>query len=687
MKNVFLLLLVTVISSFFLFGCSEEEEEKINPEDTLSHYIESWESHEYGGMMEVLSEESLAELSEQEWSLPERMEKVYGDLSVDSIAVSFESRNFEEEELDFEEIEELRYLIDVTMSSIAGNLRYETEVILKKVIELDENEEEIESWTVDWSPSHLFVGLEKPTDGITIQSSDPERGQIFDRNGNGLAINGEIYQVGFFPEMIEDFDDATERVAELFDLDIEYVQNMANQYPNNPGWFAPVQSMPLSDERRMALQQIKGVQVNRVSGREYPQGESLSQLVGYIGAITAEELEQFEGQGYHAHSNIGKRGLESVLEERLRGERGITISTVDEAGNTRHVVIKKEPVDGEDITLTIDAKLQAKLAETIGDEQGSAVVMNPTSGEVLALLSVPSYNSNYQYLRMKDPRTANLEDMNVLFERRFQNAYSPGSVFKPITAAIGIEEGMLNPTEELEITEKRWQPNDSWGDYRVTRVTDTVTSVDLKTGMKFSDNIYFAQKALDIGADTMESWAEAFGFGEPIPFEFPMYSSSIANDGINSEILLADTGYGQGQVQMTPLHLTALYTMFINEGSIVQPFLYSEEAAKGAYWKENIITADTAATILETMIAVVEEPNGTAHRQGVNHSRVIAGKTGTAELKDTLESEDGKELGWYVALDYEQKDILVTVMIEHVEELGGSGYVVDLVNEFLSLID
>ncbi|MDG5786708.1 penicillin-binding transpeptidase domain-containing protein [Evansella sp. AB-P1] len=685
MKKAFFIFLISFANVAFLLGCSDDE--KVNPEDTLEEYIEAWETHEYDRMVATLHTQSIDLLEEQEWSLPERMGQVYEDLGVDQIQITYESRDFEEEEIDWEVTEELQYPIEITMATIAGNLRYETTITLLKKIEEDENDEEREQWYIEWHPSHIFVGLDSPTDKITVSAELPKRGEIVDRSGRELAVNGEVYEVGFVPNRIDDFDQATEDVARLFNMDVDRVRNLANAYPNNPDWFAPVQRMPLSDARLDDLLEIGGVLINRIPGREYQYGESLAQLIGYIGPITAEELEALEGEGYTSTSVIGKRGLESVYEERLRGERGVTIAVTDEAGNTKDVIIKNEAIDGETITLTIDAELQEMLANTIGDDYGAGVVMNPTTGEVLALVSQPSYDSNFNYLNMRDPRTEALDDINVLYERRFQYAYSPGSVFKPFTAAIGIEEGTLDPNETITITDKSWQPEGSnWGGYEVVRFYDHVTNVDLNTGMKYSDNIYFAQQALHIGAEKMESWAEVFGFEEPIPFEFPLYASNLANESLSSDILVADTGYGQGQVQMNVVHLSTLYTMFVNDGSVVQPVLLEDEAT-GEWWKEDVISEQTAAIVLDSIISVTNDPNGTAYRENLGYNRSMAGKTGTAELKDTRDSEDGKELGWYVALDYDEKDILVTMMIEHVEDLGGSGYVVDLVNEFLRLID
>lgn len=682
MRHVIMIFFATA-TVFFLAACSDEE--RANPEDTLQNYAAAWQSFAFDEMVTLLDEESQQELAGQDWLLSERMSKIYDDLGVDEIEVSFVTLDFKEEEIDLDEEDELVYPVSVSMATIAGDLKYETDVVLKKQLESESSEEEAEKWEVVWHPSHIFLGLEEITDTIGITTEEPTRGEIFDRNGEGLAVNGKVISVGFQPDRIEDFEKSTQEVAEILDMDVETVKEKANQYPNNPDWFAEVQQLPLNDPRSEQILKVQGVWTKEIDGREYPYGEALGHLIGNIGQITGEMLEERQGQGYHANSLIGIRGLENELEDRLRGKTGITISVKDAEGNTKHVVLKTEAESGEGIHLTIDANLQSELAASLGEEAAAGVVMNPTTGEVLALVSQPSYDSNYRYLNIKDRLADEVKEMDVLYERRFQNAYAPGSIFKPFTAAIGLEEGTLDSDEILKINGRQWQPDSNWGSHTVTRVNDN-SEVDLLTAMTYSDNIYFAQQALRIGSDTMEKWAETLGFGEPLPFAFPLYASTIANDGIDSDVLLADTGYGQGEVLTTPVHISALYTMFVNNGDIIQPRLFADEKT-GEVWKTSVISPETVSTVLDSIIAVVEDPNGTAHRSSPGYTRSIAGKTGTAELKQSRAEEDGEETGWYVALDYDQKDLLVTVMIQDVGGRGGSGLVVDKVNDFLSKIE
>ncbi|WP_280769633.1 penicillin-binding transpeptidase domain-containing protein [Salipaludibacillus daqingensis] len=680
-KSFFSFLSITV-TMLVITACSNEE--PAHPEEPLEAYVNAWSSQSFEEMLDQLSEESMNQISDFEWDFQERYEKVYSDLGVENMEITFESRDYTEEEIDLEELEEVDYSIFIEMETLVGKLSYETDVKMNKQVTADEEEEQ-EEWVINWDPSHLMMRMQEPDDQIAIEIEQPERGEIFDRNGEPLAINGEIYEGGLVPESSDDLDEAAIEFAEVLGLDEERVIEQANQFPDNPDWFAPIQNLSLTDDRIEDLLEIQGVLLNRVDGREYPYGDITGHLVGHIGAITADEIEDREGEGYNATSEIGKNGIELLLEAELRGEPGISFSVLSEEGETRDVIKTTDPNHGDDVTLTLDIDMQEKMSDVLDEDSGSGVVIDPLSGETLVLVSEPQFDSNLRYLQLSDPRAEEMDSTDILFERRFQNVYSPGSIFKPFTAIAGIEEGTLDPNEEKQIEGTQWQPDDSWGGYRVTRVNDSESDIDLETAMKLSDNIYFAQQALDLGEDAMEEWADKFGFGGEFTFDFPLNNSSIANDGIDREILLADTGYGQGEVQISPVHMNALYSIFLNEGSMVQPTLFIDEETDSTLI--DIVPVETSDTVLDTLIQVVEDSDGTAYRTEPGHTRSIAGKTGTAELKQEQTVEDGDQIGWYVSFDYEERDLLTTVMVQNVEDKGGSGYVVDLANDFWGSVE
>ena len=732
MKKMWLLGMIFV--ALVLSGCSEEE--PLSPEDPLKGYLEHWEQGDYQGMLSFLAEESRERIDEQEWDFSERYEKVYSDLQIEDVHLEYEALEFDGEEMDLEELEEVTYEVQVQMPSMAGDIGYTTEVQLIKNMEIVEQEATGEDrdnpWEVLWEPTHLLKDMEAPEDQIGVFMEAPERGEIFDRQGRGLAVNGRVYQASIVPDSTEDLEGTVDAFASVLGLSRDRVDSLANQYPNRPDWAAPVQRISTEDPRISELLEIPGVLLSEIDGREYGGGEHTGHLIGHVGPITAEELENREGEGYSGTSVIGKNGLELAYEEVLRGSPGVRITVTDEEGENERVIAETDAEKGQDIHLTIDLNLQETLATTLKGEKGAGVLMDPKTGEVLALSSEPAFDPNLRTLGLPDPRAAEMEEVGELFSRRFQNRYAPGSIFKAFTAVMGLEEGTLDPEESLEIEGLQWQESSQWGGYRVTRVTDRVTDVNLRRGMVHSDNIYFARQALALGADAMEDYGELLGFGREVPFEFPMYVSTLSNDGINSEPLLADTGFGQGQIQVSPVHMTAMFTIFLNEGDMLRPRLFLEdvtleeepeadpleeegeedtgaiedrddeedrdeeedrEAQAGSeefgpeIYQENIGSPEHIAIVRDTLISVMEEESGSVYRENPGHNRSLAGKTGTAELKSDYMAEGDELLGWFVSFDYEAEDLLLTVMVENTEGRGGSRVALELSHEFWKALE
>ncbi|KFM95191.1 penicillin binding transpeptidase domain protein [Bacillus clarus] len=366
---------------------------------------------------------------------------------------------------------------------------------------------------------------------------------------------------------------------------------------------------------------------------------------------------------------MGKTGLEKVLEDKLRGEKGGRVFMEDVNGKEIKNLAKKEAKDGENVTLTIDTSIQEKIYKEMKNEAGSSAAINPKTGEAIALVSSPAYDPN-MIVRgaSKAQREAWNNDSKKPMINRFTQAFVPGSVFKTITGAIGLETKTINPKEEFKIEGLKWTKDSSWGNYYVTRVKDA-SPIDFDKAMKYSDNIYFAQQALKMGKDQYLSELKKFGFHEKLPIEYEFPISIIAKDRIKNDIQLADTGYGQGQVLMTPLHLALTYAPIVNEGNIPSPHLIKEEK-EVKKWKENVISKENQEIVKSTLIKVINDSDGAGRIAKVD-GIILAGKTGTAELKESKEAE-GKEFGWFAAFDANAPNMIVTMMIENVKGRGGS---------------
>jgi penicillin-binding protein len=235
----------------------------------------------------------------------------------------------------------------------------------------------------------------------------------------------------------------------------------------------------------------------------------------------------------------------------------------------------------------------------------------------------------------------------------------------------------------MKINGKTWQKDASWGNYHVTRV-DGLSTVNLRDALVYSDNIYFAETALKLGGTAFVDGLKQFGFGAAMPIHYPFEASSISNNGkLDSDLLLANSGYGQGQLNVNPLHLATDYSVFVDRGNLIQPRLIQTTAAP-TYWKKNVINPDIAKTIYQDLVQVVNSPSGTAYHPQIAGVS-LAGKTGTAEFKES-QGAKGREDGWFVAMDTNAPHLTVAMMIANVQDKGGSHYVVNKVkNAFAAM--
>lgn len=397
--------------------------------------------------------------------------------------------------------------------------------------------------------------------------------------------------------------------------------------------------------------------------RVYPYKEIASHITGYIQGITAEELESMSNKGYTSTSVIGKTGLEKEYEDRLKGENGVEVYIEDNQGNNIKTIVKIEGKKGEDIKLTIDIDIQKKIYEQMKNDEGFFVVMNPKTGEILALVSTPSYDANKFITGMTNDEWNSLvnDEGNPLYTR-FLESWCPGSTFKPITGAIGLTSGKLSTTDEFSYTGLAWQKDSSWQDHKITTLTGYSGKKNLRNALIYSDNIYFAQAVLEIGEETFTKGLDKVKFNESIGFDMPTSKSIYSNsDTIASESILADSGYGQGQILVNPIHMASIYSAFVNDGNMIKPYIEYKDDKKAEYLVENAFTKEAANEIKEGLIQVVENPSGTGHDVKVD-GVTIAGKTGTAELKASKEAE-GDTLGWFdcFTVDENSEDSLLII--------------------------
>lgn len=648
------------------------------PEELLVQYMERLSRKEYEQMYAMLDSNSVATLTKDEYI--KRNSNIYEGIEMENLKIEQVKKEEGAEGL-------LTVSYHTAIDTVAGEISFENSA---QFIEGEEG------YQLLWKDGLIFPELEA-IDKVTVSVDSAERGEILDRSGAVLAGKGTASSVGIVPGKLEDKQASIEKIAELLEVSAESVEQKLQAEWVRDDSFVPVKTIPkvqeasvtegeqseeeiLEQERQQQLLAISGVMITDIEVREYPLGEAAAHLVGYVQSVTAEDLEEHEGEGYSATSVIGRSGMEGLYEKELKGEDGHEISIVDEEGNKKQVLALEVKQDGEDIKLTIDASLQQQLYEQFQEDQSCSVAMNPNTGEVLALVSTPTYDNNDFIMGMSDEKWSSLnEDERMSLYNRFRQLWCPGSTFKPVTAAIGLETGTVDPEEDFGNEGLSWQKDSSWGDYYVTTL-HAYEPVTMENALIYSDNIYFAKAALRIGAKKLAACLDNLGFGQDLPFEIVMERSQYSNtDAIETEIQLADSGYGQGQILVNPLHLASLYTSFVNGGNAIKPYLQYQESPGAEVWIPEAFSSETAAFILEAMKKVVNDPNGTgygAHREDI----VLAGKTGTAEIKVSQEDKEGTELGWFAVLTPEadvESSILIVSMVENVKDIGGSGYVVE----------
>lgn len=538
-------------------------------------------------------------------------------------------------------------------------------------------------YKIDWSSNLIFPELNNEYK-VRVRSVEAKRGEIYDRNGLLLAYYGKISNVGIVPgKLSENKEQDLEKLAELLNISVESINKELSSSWVKDDTFVPLKNISYDEEElKEKLLEIPGIMIDSQKGRVYPYKEATAHVTGYISSITAEELETRKDKGYSSTSVLGKAGAEKAYEERLKGTDGIGVYVEDENGKVVKKIIETEAQDGENIQLTIDATMQMKLYDGLKDEQGFFVVMNPQTGEILSLVSTPSYDPNKFILGMtSDEWTEMSTGEGKPMYSKFLGTWCPGSTMKPLTGAIGLTTGTLSTSDEFTYTGLAWK-RDNWTDHEITTLTSYAGEKNLRNALIYSDNIYFAQATLQIGEEVFTDGLDKLMFNQDIGFILSTSKSQYSNsEKIVSEAAIADSGYGQGQVLVNPIHMASIYSAFANNGNMIKPYLEYKKDVEVEYLVENAFSEEAANEIKESLIQVVENPSGTGHDVKVS-GVTIAGKTGTAELKATKDSE-GDTLGWFNCFTTDQ-EVEDSVLIVSMARNKTSGYLKNIIRNLIA---
>lgn len=656
---LFSLLIIIVIS----VSCS-----KINKyEETFNTFKEKWINSDFSGMYSMLTDSSKEYIDEE--TFVNRYTNIYSAIDLKDLEIEISGDIIKNKDY---------YTVPFSLkgNTVAGELNITDYKV--NIYKVDKE------YLINWDESLLFPNMIEG-DKVYVRNFSHTRGKILDRNDNILAEDGIISVVGIHPSKFdtENRDAKITELANTLDISEDTIINKLNSN-SNPEYFVPIVDILSNDEKLVTLvnRNDEGIIIKEKNSRVYHGGEAFGRLIGYVGAITAEELESKGDKGYTQTSIIGKAGIEQVYEDTLRGEDGAEIYL--SRNNEEISILKKEVVNGTDVKLTIDSTLQNNSYAQLNGEKGAVTAVDPKTGEVLALVSAPSYDSNIFTTYVTKTKSAEREANDYTDQiNRFSKTYAPGSTMKLITASIGLNTGVLDADETVTIDGLTWQKDSSWGNYNITRVHNTTTPMTLREAAKYSDNIYFAQLALKIGSKNLINGLNGFGIGEEIPFEYPMTTSSISNNGnLDSEILLADTGYGQGELMVTPLNMALAYSALANDGNIMTPRLVLTSDSSATIWKESAIKSEYLSTLIEDFSAMVNDADGAAHEAQITGYN-IAAKTGTAEIKASQDDTTGTENGWFVAVDTTSSKLAVAIIVEDVKDRGGSSIVIPKVKAIM----
>ncbi len=668
-KKIFLILLIIVCVICLSYVFSKEN--KTSPENTLKQYISYIEEKNYEEMYNLVITNATKE------DYISRNKNIYEGIEASNIDINV-AKVMRKSANDAE------IIYTTTMDTVAGNISFSNTANLVK---------ENDIYKIKWSSNLIFPSL-NDNYKVRVNTISAKRGEILDRTGKVLAGEQTASKIGLVPgKMNTDTKEKDiQKISELLDINIETINNnLAASYVKDDT-FVPLKTILKSEiDLKTKLLEIKGIKIIDSEERIYPLGEASSQLLGYVQVISSDELKDNKNKGYTTSSIIGKAGLEKIYEDKLRAIDGAEIYIVNEDGKKVKTVAKRDATNGENVKLTIDSEIQQNLYEQFKEDKSASVAINPKTGEILALVSTPTFNSNDFSLGITTNKWNNLvNDENKPLYNRFLASYVPGSSMKPITGGIGLSTNAFTAEEDFGKSGTKWQKDDTWKDFYVTTLQTYNGTANLRNALVYSDNIYFAKAALKIGKDQFAKSLQTMKFGKQIETPVGSVNSSFCNSySFETETTLANSGYGQAEMLVNPIHMAMMYSAFVNDGNMVKLYIEYKENKQTEYEVKNIFTKSAANTIKEDLIQVVEDSNGTAHSVKTE-GLVLAAKTGTAEVKASKDDKDGTEIGWFncfIADENNNEQLMIISMVENVKNRGGSHYVANKVKAVIDKIN
>ena len=650
---------------------ADPNEPRQDPKPFLDNYVQLLNAYNFGACYALLAPDTQEAITLVDFT--QRYQNIFDGIDFQGLTISYGDLTVEAGK---------RYLQSATLTYSSALLDEFTQDV---VFSLDYSDND-STFYLNWTPAMIFTDLTSSTE-VKLRTLRPARGEILDSEHNAYAINSYAESVYVQPSKIEDTSYTVTALASILGMTTVDVEKALSSSAAVKYDSAVIKAYPpggISEATESALTTLPGVGVDRTSMtpiRYYPNGSFFAHSMGYTSAITAEELSKLDSSRYDISSYVGRTGLEAAYEDILCGTKGYSLDIYASDGQRLSTVARKEKVDGLDLEVTLDYDLQFRAEEMLEQlkeegNAGAAVVLEPTTGEVLAISSFPDFDPNLFVLN-SDPETlasyVAADSNSPLYNRAVQGSYIPGSTVKPLIAAMALDDGVVDENYEFtgEIIKKQWTPKGYWPYPPITRVSNYSGPVNMSNAITKSDNIYFADVALKAGWEKLEPFLKMIGFDERIPFDLRVSKPGYLNSGNYENMqLLAATGYGQGELIISPLQMACIFSSLANNGDVMTPRLVratrrmegTDYAVVDEYsesvWKENIISDHALSTIVPMLRRVVEEGSGRKiHINGLT----ICGKTGTAEIG----SDKTREIAWMIAFvenaDYNR---LVCVTLE-----------------------
>jgi len=509
---------------------------------------------------------------------------------------------------------------------------------------------------------------------------DAPRGRIYDRQEELLVTNRPAVVVSIIPAEVDDLEKLSERLSRIISISPEEISQIVKNYRENP--FKPVKILDDCKINKIVeieerKDEFKGVVLEIKPRRDYLYHDFAAHSLGYVGEIDKEELQQFGNPKFQGGDIIGKAGLEKYYDDILRGEKGGKEVEVDASGQEIATLLYQKPVPGEDLVLTIDRDLQLCGENLLFNKKGSIVVSDPNSGEILALVNRPSFSPNIfaNGISISDWQRLSSDADYPLTNRSVQGLYSPGSIFKVVTAIAALEEGVTDRKRKIYCSGSFELAGQGFTCWKETGHG----SLSIVDAIAHSCNIYFYTLGNDLGIERFNKYMQKFGLEEKTGIDLPAEAIGVIPSAQWKEREVKEIWFpgdtinlsiGQGYLLLIPLRVHNIITAIAGEGEIYKLHLVKKiisadgktiKEIKSEIYRKLNFSPDTFKIVKEGLRQTILK--GTGWRANIKEL-AVAGKTGTAQ------NPQGETHAWFIGFaPYDNPEVCITVFLEN----GGEG--------------